>query len=51
MDEPKKPPEWKKVTEPKINQQMKTLLREAVKLASTEVAELRRKLDRLTYGG
>jgi len=52
-EETKEPPkaEWEYKTNFKINDQMKDIIQKTIKVSEMEVDMLRKKLDRLTYGG
>lgn len=45
-----KPPEWEYKTEFGINSRMRDLIDKSKEFAELELSNLRRKLDRLTYG-
>ena len=49
-EEPK-PPQWEYKTEFAINNRMKDLIHKTIQVSETEVDMLRKKLERLTYGG
>lgn len=48
---PKPPPQWERRTSFKINDRMKVIVEKTIDVAKDEVVRLRRKLEKLQYGG
>lgn len=44
------PPQWERRTSFKINDRMKDVVQKTIDLTRMEIASLRRKIDKLTYG-